>query len=95
MIVVGCNLFEWGTFLRRIDNFLMDLVSEPDNVTRLLDALMPKHLALLEKVCHALGDVADICRFGDDLGMDSGPFMRPATLSLNCLSHTTEYCATT
>ena len=21
MIVVGCNLFEWGTFLRRIDNF--------------------------------------------------------------------------
>lgn len=26
MIVVGCNLFEWGTFLRRIDNFLSDLV---------------------------------------------------------------------
>ena len=26
MVVVGCNLFEWGTFLRRIDNFLMDLV---------------------------------------------------------------------
>ena len=77
MIVVGCNLFEWGTFLRRIDNFLMDLVSEPDNVARLLDELMPRHLAFLEKVCHYLGDVADICRFGDDLGMDSGPFMRP------------------
>ena len=25
MIVVGCNLFEWGTFLRRMDNFLVDL----------------------------------------------------------------------
>ena len=29
MIVAGCNLFEWGTFLRRIDNFLMDVVTSP------------------------------------------------------------------
>ena len=29
LIGVGCNLFEWGTFLRRIDNFLMDLYMEP------------------------------------------------------------------
>lgn len=79
MIVVGCNLFEWGTFLRRMDNFLMDLAADQGNVERLLDALMERHLAFLEKVCHYLGDVADICRFGDDLGMDSGPFMRPET----------------
>jgi hypothetical protein len=29
MVVVGCNLFEWGTFLRRMDNFLMDLSPSP------------------------------------------------------------------
>ena len=79
MIVVGCNLFEWGTFVRRMDNFLMDLIAEPADVERLLDALMERHLAFLEKVCKYLGDVADICRFGDDLGMDMGPFMRPET----------------
>ncbi len=77
MIVCGCNLFEWGTFLRRIDNFLMDLVTQPAEVERLLDALMEQHLATLEKVCQAVGDIADIIRFGDDLGMDSGPFMSP------------------
>jgi len=77
MIVCGCNLFEWGTFLRRIDNFLMDIYSEPDDVEILLDALMEKHIATLEKVCTAVGDVVDILRFGDDLGMDSGPFMAP------------------
>ncbi|HSR30312.1 MAG TPA: uroporphyrinogen decarboxylase family protein [Anaerolineae bacterium] len=77
MIVAGCNLFEWGTFLRRIDNFLMDLVLNPDEVEKLLDALMEQHLATLEKVCEAVGDVADILRFGDDLGMDTGPFMAP------------------
>ncbi len=79
MVVVGCNLFEWGTFLRRIDNFLMDLLLEPEKVEALLDALMEKHLATLEKVCAAVGDVADVVRFGDDLGTDTGPFMQPET----------------
>ena len=59
MVVVGCNLFEWGTFLRRMDNFLMDLLSEPEQVERLLDALMEVHLGTLEKVCRAVGDVVD------------------------------------
>jgi uroporphyrinogen decarboxylase len=79
VVVAGCNLFEWGTFLRRIDNFLVDLVNDQKNVERLLDALMEQHLATLEKVCEAVGDVADILRFGDDLGTDQGPFMSPAT----------------
>jgi uroporphyrinogen decarboxylase len=77
MIVVGCNLFEWGSFLRRLDNFLMDLVADQYNVERLLDALMEQHLSFLEKVCTAVGDLVDIARFGDDLGMDQGPFMPP------------------
>ena len=77
MIVVGCNLFEWGTFLRRLDNFLVDIVTAPAQVERLLDALMEQHLKTLEKVCAAVGDVADIVRFGDDLGTDQGPFMSP------------------
>ncbi len=77
MVVCGCNLFEWGTFLRRMDNFMMDVFADQDNVRVLLDALMEIHLATLEKVCTAVGDLADILRFGDDLGMDSGPFMSP------------------
>jgi len=77
MIVIGCNLFEWGTFLRRMDNFLMDLAAEPEEVERLLDALMERHLATLEKACRAVGDIADVIRFGDDLGTNNGPFMSP------------------
>ena len=79
IIVAGCNLFEWGTFLRRLDNFLMDLLLDPSGVEGLLDALVEIHLDTLENVCNAVGDVVDIIRFGDDLGMDTGPFMRPAT----------------
>jgi uroporphyrinogen decarboxylase len=79
MVVIGCNLFEWGTFLRRMDNFLMDLVAEPAKVIALLDALMERHLAVLAKACQAVGDLADVIRFGDDLGTNGGPFMSPPT----------------
>ncbi len=75
----GCNLFEWGCFLRRMDNFLMDIYAEPAQVERLLDALVEIHLEGLERICRAVGDLIDVIRFGDDLGMDAGPFMDPDT----------------
>lgn len=75
LIVCGCNLFEWGTFLRRMDNFLMDLYIDKENTALLMELLMERHMKTLEKVCESVGDIVDIIRFGDDLGMDSGPFM--------------------
>lgn len=75
LLGVGCNLFEWGTFLRRIDNFLMDLFLEPDQVHKLLDALMERHMEFLAKVCTAVGDIVNILKFGDDLGTNTGPFI--------------------
>jgi uroporphyrinogen decarboxylase len=79
VLSAGCNLFEWGTFLRRLDNFIMDLKRSPSEVERLLDALMERHLASLEKICASVGDVVDIVRLGDDLGMNTGPLMSPET----------------
>jgi uroporphyrinogen decarboxylase len=75
MVVVGCNLFEWGTFIRRMDNFLMDLYIDQENVAILVELLMERHMSSLERVCEAVGDVVDVIRFGDDLGMATGPFM--------------------
>ncbi len=79
VLSAGCNLFEWGTFVRRLDNFLMDLVGAPVEVERFLDALMERHLNSLENICMAVGDVVDIIRLGDDLGMNTGPLMSPGT----------------
>ncbi|MCP4707551.1 MAG: methyltransferase [Planctomycetes bacterium] len=79
-ITIGCDcsLFEWGSSLRRQDNFLMDLLAEQKKVETLLDALMEIHLAKLGKICAAVGDCVDIVRFSDDLGMTTGPIMSPA-----------------
>lgn len=71
----GAKLLELGFFLRRMDNFLMDLLADPDNLVKLLDKFVDLHLAGLEKKIQAVGDLVDVIRFGDDLGMTSGPLM--------------------
>lgn len=73
----GVKLIEMGFFLRRMDNFLTDLLTDREKAEKLLDSLMEIHLKGLEKKCSSLGDVADIIRFGDDLGMTSGPMIDP------------------
>ncbi len=75
----GVKLLEYGFFIRRMDNFLMDLIVEEDKVSEMLDLLVEMHLASLEKKCRSLGDIVDIIRFGDDLGMTSAPFLDLST----------------
>lgn len=55
--------------------FNMDIYSDEESVEALVEQLMIRHLATLEKVCDAVGDIVDILRFGDDLGMNTGMFM--------------------
>ena len=73
----GVKLLELGFFLRRMDHMLMDLLVDPENLVRLLDTLVELHLAGLERKIRAVGDLVDVIRFGDDLGMTTGPFMDP------------------
>jgi uroporphyrinogen decarboxylase len=71
----GGNLFEMGQFFYRNDNFLMLLAAEPTQVHDFLDWLVEIHLANLERFLGAVGDSIDVILFGDDLGMQTGPFI--------------------
>jgi uroporphyrinogen decarboxylase len=71
----GVKLLELGFFIRRMDNFLMDLMMNQEKLSEMLDILVEMHLAGLEKKCQTIGDLIDVIRFGDDLGMTSGAFM--------------------
>ena len=71
----GVKLLELGFFIRRMDKFLMDLLIDQEKVSEMLDILVDMHLEGLEKKCSIVGDIVDVIRFGDDLGMTSGPFM--------------------
>jgi uroporphyrinogen decarboxylase len=71
----GVKLLELGFFIRRMDNLLMDLMTDERKLSEMLDILVEMHLAGLEKKCRSVGDIVDVIRFGDDLGMTSGPIM--------------------
>lgn len=75
----GAKFLEMGFFLRRMDHFLVDLFVDPVNASALLDKLLEIFIPRLEKKVRLLGDHVDVIRFGDDLGMTTGPLIDTET----------------
>jgi uroporphyrinogen decarboxylase len=68
MVAFGANLLEWGQYLCRMDQFLVDLVENRPKSIALLDKLVEGHLANLEKLLPAVEGYVQIIQMGDDLG---------------------------
>jgi len=77
MLSLGCNLFETGNFLRGMENFLSDIYLDKNGTKRLLDKLVEVNMKFLDRVLKGVGEYIDLLQFGDDLGLQSGPFMSP------------------
>ncbi len=73
----GGNLLEWGQFLRRNDQFLVDLAENPRKAEALLDRLTEIHIANLEKFLDAIEGYVQIIQMGDDLGTQLAPQISP------------------
>jgi len=74
----GGNLLEWGQYLCRNDQFLVDLIESPGKTEALLDRLTETHLENLEKFLDAVEGYVQIIQMGDDLGTQLGPQISPA-----------------
>jgi uroporphyrinogen decarboxylase len=68
MVAFGGNLLEWGQYLCRFDQFLMDIIENPKKVSAILDKLAEMHLENLEKLLPAVDGYVQIIQMGDDLG---------------------------
>ena len=77
VLSVGCNMFETGTFLRGMENFMMDMYTDKNKTKKLLDRLVERNLIKLERIISGVGKYIDFLQFGDDLGGQDGPFMSP------------------
>jgi uroporphyrinogen decarboxylase len=78
LLIVGCGLFEKGTYLRNFENFLVDIYIDKKGVERLHARLMERYMRLLDRVIKGVGDYVDILVFGgDDLGGNDGGWMSP------------------
>lgn len=69
----GGSFFETGSFFRRMDNLLMDMVLEKQDVFRFFDLLLEGYLKRIDLIIEHLGDAVDIIRFWDDFGTNNGP----------------------
>ena len=73
----GANLLEWGEYLCRFDQFLIDLAGDRPKAESLLDALVEMHLANLEKFLDAVEGYVQIIQMGDDLGSQQATVISP------------------
>ena len=73
----GGNLLEWGEYLCRFDQFLIDLAGDRPKAEALLDKLLAMHLENLEKVLDAVDGYVQIIQMGDDLGSQQAMVISP------------------
>jgi uroporphyrinogen decarboxylase len=77
MVAFGANLLEWGQYLCRMDQFLMDLAADRRKAEALLDKLLESHLAGLEKLLPAVDGYVQIIQMGDDFGTQNALQISP------------------
>jgi len=68
------DAFSYPTYLRGMDNFLMDLIADPEFAKRLIKIAVEHTKSLMRKAVK-LG--AELFVFGDDYGSTDGPLMSP------------------
>jgi uroporphyrinogen decarboxylase len=74
----GASVFQHPTFLRRIDNLLMDMACQPEMAHWLMDRFTDFYLAFFDRMLTAVQGRIDILRAADDLGTQQSLFIGPA-----------------
>lgn len=75
----GGSILESGQDLRGWDRFLIDLIAKRDLAEALLHRVAENALANLARYLAAVGECLDVVMMGDDLGIQQGLQMSPAT----------------
>jgi uroporphyrinogen decarboxylase len=76
---IGCNLFEWSQFLFGMENTYAYIAGEKRKYAAFLDRLTEIHMEGLRRLLPAVRGWVQLLVVGDDLGMQSGPQMSPAS----------------
>lgn len=72
-------MFGMPSWLRRNENFYMDLVADPGLCDALLEKLLAYYKKLIKYIMDPLGDRIDIVKVADDLGTQNSLLLSPET----------------
>ena len=75
---VSSGIFEAGCWIRGYDEICMDMLINPEVAHLIFERVMEARLAWINTIVPPLADYIDIFCFGDDLALQTGPFMSPA-----------------
>lgn len=70
-------IYETCWYLRGLERWLMDLVTEPDFCETLLDQVLRFWMDWFRGFLDEVGDLVDVIMIGDDLAGQTGPLFRP------------------
>ncbi len=74
----GLGVFFVASFVRGMDDLLMDLIAEPDRARAVIEKIHPWVLHQVKELMRAAGDVLDVFYIADDFCMQQAPMMPPA-----------------
>ena len=73
----GASLWQHATFLRGIDNMLMDLIGDPDMAAFLMDRFTDFYVEYFDRMLNCADGKIDILRIADDLAMQDRLMISP------------------
>jgi uroporphyrinogen decarboxylase len=79
VLISGITLFEQAGMMRGLDVLLMDMVADEEFFSALMTKLTQKAILYIRELLCEVGPFTDVIVTGDDLGMNQGPMMSPAT----------------
>jgi uroporphyrinogen decarboxylase len=85
------SLWELAYMLRGLEQFLTDLVLNPEFVTALMDRLLEINLAVTGRFLDVVGPYIQVIRSGDDLATQKGPLMSPRSFRTLLKPHYKKY----
>ena len=71
------GLFERAWFLRGMENFMIDIISNQDFAETILDKILGIHLWLYEQYLDFIGQYIQVVTLGDDIAGQRGPLISP------------------
>jgi len=79
VLSIGCNLFEWSQMLFGMENLYLYVAGEKKRLAKFLDRLTEHHMEFLSRLLPKVKGYVQFLVVGDDLGMQSGPQLSPAS----------------
>jgi uroporphyrinogen decarboxylase len=77
--VTGFGVFEQGWALRGFENFLADLIAEPEFAEALIQGVADYQIALYDHVLAEVGPYVQVVMVAEDLGTQTAPMVSPKT----------------